>query len=61
MNDVAMRVIEECRGAHDEYVFVWRRERVKNVDKSPTAKKSGLETQISNPNISSVEGRQPRG
>jgi hypothetical protein len=51
MNDVAMRVIEECRGAHDEYVFVWRRERVKNVDKSPPRKKNGLGADASKPLI----------
>jgi integrase len=35
LNDVASRVVEECRGTHDEYVFVWRRERVVNVDEAP--------------------------
>jgi len=33
---VAAKIVEECRGDHDEYVFVWRRERVKNVDDTPT-------------------------
>jgi integrase len=35
LSDVASRVIEECRGAHEQYVFVWRRERVKNIDEEP--------------------------
>jgi len=35
LNDVAARIIEECRGAHDEFVFVWRRERVKNFEDEP--------------------------
>ena len=35
LNDVAWSIVEECRGAHDEFVFVWRRERVVNVDEEP--------------------------
>ena len=35
LNDVAWRIVEECRGQHDEFVFVWRRERVKNIDEEP--------------------------
>ncbi len=35
LNDVAWRVVEACRGRHPEYVFVWRRERVKNFDAAP--------------------------
>lgn len=35
LNDVAWRIVEECRGAHDEFVFVWRRERVVNLDEEP--------------------------
>ena len=35
MNDVAWSVVEECRGTHREFVFVYRRERVKNVDDEP--------------------------
>jgi integrase len=34
-NSVAQSVIESVRGMHEEFVFVWRRERVKNVDDSP--------------------------
>ena len=35
LNDVAARIVEECRGQHDEFVFAWRRERVKNVEDEP--------------------------
>lgn len=35
LNDAAWSVVEDCRGAHDEFVFVWRRERVVNVDLEP--------------------------
>lgn len=35
LNDVAWSIVEECRGQHDDYVFVWRRERVKNFDDEP--------------------------
>lgn len=35
LNDVAWRIVEECRGAHDDFVFVWRRERVVNLDQEP--------------------------
>ena len=35
LNDVATRIVEECRGDHDEFVFVWRRERVKNIEDEP--------------------------
>lgn len=35
VNDVARRIVEECRGMHDEFVFVWRRERVINLDDEP--------------------------
>jgi integrase len=31
-NSVAQSVIEAQRGRHEEFVFVWRRERVKNTD-----------------------------
>lgn len=32
---MAQSVIESVRGQHEEYVFVWRRERVKNLDDAP--------------------------
>ena len=34
-NSVAQSVIETVRSQHDELVFVWRRERVKNLDHAP--------------------------
>lgn len=34
-NSVAQSVVESARGQHDEFVFVWRRERVKNFDDAP--------------------------
>lgn len=34
-NTVAQSVIESCRGRHPEFVFVWRRERVKNLNQAP--------------------------
>ncbi len=35
LNDVAWKIVEECRGDHGEFVFVWRRERVKNFELEP--------------------------
>lgn len=35
LNDVAWDIVEACRGQHPEYVFVYRRERVKNFDLAP--------------------------
>jgi integrase len=35
LNDVAAKIVEECRGAHDVFVFVWRRERVKHIEEEP--------------------------
>jgi integrase len=32
---VATKIVEECRGDHDEFVFVRRRERVKNIEDEP--------------------------
>ena len=34
-NGVAQSVVEGARGQHAEFVFVWRRERVKNIDRTP--------------------------
>jgi len=34
-NSVAQSVIDAVRGQHEEFVFVWRRERVKNLDDAP--------------------------
>lgn len=44
LNDVAWSVVEECRGAHDEFVFVWRRERVSHFDKEPVMEFSRVMT-----------------
>lgn len=44
LNDAAAAVIEECRGHHDEFVFVWRRERVKQLDKPPEMKYRRIHT-----------------
>ena len=35
LNDAAWSIVEECRSEHDEFVFVWRRERVKNIEREP--------------------------
>ena len=48
LNDVAWRVVEECRGQHDEFVFVWRRERVKNIDEEPAMPYRPIETMNNN-------------
>jgi len=34
-NSVAQSIIESVRGQHEDFVFVYRRERVKNVDEAP--------------------------
>lgn len=35
LNDVAWKIVQRQRGRHDDYVFVYRRERVKNFDQPP--------------------------
>jgi len=35
-NSVAQSVVDGCRNMHPQFVFVWRRERVKNTDTPPT-------------------------
>lgn len=35
LNDTAWRIVERQRGKHETFVFVYRRERVKNLDKAP--------------------------
>lgn len=35
LNDVAWSIVQAQRGVHDDFVFVYRRERVKNLDQSP--------------------------
>lgn len=34
-NSVAQRILDRVRGQHAEFVFVWRRERTKNIDEEP--------------------------
>lgn len=38
LNDVAWRIVEEQRGRHPEYVFVYRMERVVHLDRKPAMK-----------------------
>ncbi|MFN7154148.1 MAG: tyrosine-type recombinase/integrase [Acidovorax sp.] len=35
LNDAAWSVVQECRGMHPEFVFTYRRERVKNLHLAP--------------------------
>jgi integrase len=42
-NSVAQSVIEAARGQHEEFVFVWRRERVKNIAREPAMKYRPIE------------------
>lgn len=35
LNDVAWKILQRQRGRHEDYVFVYRRERVKNFDQAP--------------------------
>ncbi len=44
LNDVAWRIVEEQRGLHSEFVFVWRRERVKHVEVAPAMAWSSVDT-----------------
>jgi integrase len=43
-NSVAQSVIESVRNQHEEFVFVYRRERVKNVDEAPLMPYGPIET-----------------
>jgi integrase len=43
-NSVAQSVIESVRGQHEQFVFVYRRERVKNVDQAPVMPYRAIET-----------------
>jgi hypothetical protein len=53
-NSVAQAVVDQVRGQHDEFVFVWRRERVKNFDKEPAMQYEPIEAMNTTP-----PGRQP--
>jgi integrase len=44
LNDVAWRIIEEQRGLHAEFVFVWRRERTKHLELEPAMAWSPVDT-----------------
>jgi len=44
LNSVAQSIIEDCRGRHDEFVFVWRRERVRNFDQPAAMSYAPIET-----------------
>lgn len=44
LNDVAWRIVEEQRGKDSEFVFVYRRELVKNFEKEPKMKYRRVET-----------------
>jgi integrase len=44
LNDVAWRIVEEQRGKHSEFVFVYRRERVKNLDVDPVTPYRRIDT-----------------
>lgn len=44
LNDVAWRIVQEQRGKHDEFVFVYRRERVVNLDEPPAMKYRRVDT-----------------
>ena len=41
---MAQSVVEAQRGKHEEFVFVYRRERVKSTDQAPTMPYRGIET-----------------
>ncbi len=43
-NSVAQSVVESVRGQHEDFVFVYRRERVKNVDLAPQMPYRAIET-----------------
>lgn len=44
LNDVAWRIVQEQRGRHPEFVFVYRRERVVNLEKPPAMKYRRVQT-----------------
>ncbi len=44
LNDAAWKVVQACRGMHPDYVFVYRRERVKNFDQAPTMQYHRIDT-----------------
>jgi integrase len=44
LNDVAWRIVDEQRGRHPDYVFVYRRERVTRIDQPPAMKYRRVDT-----------------
>lgn len=44
LNDVAWNVVEKCRGMHKDFVFAYRRERVKHLDREPVMQYSRIDT-----------------
>jgi integrase len=43
-NSVAQSIVDSCRGQHAEFVFVWRRERVRNFDQPAVMSYAPIET-----------------
>jgi integrase len=43
-NSAAQHIVEKVRGQHKEFVFVWRREQVKNFNNEPTMPYSPVQT-----------------
>ena len=58
LNDVAWRIVEEQRGRHKEFVFVYRRERVVNLEKPPAMRYRRVGTMN---NTAFQHGRQAAG
>jgi integrase len=48
LNDVAWKIVESERGKHEDLVFVYRRERVKNFDEAPVMKYDRIGTMNNN-------------
>jgi len=48
LNDVAWKIVQRHRGRHEEFVFVYRRERVKNFDQAPEMKYHRIGTMNTN-------------
>jgi len=43
-NSVAQNIVDSVRNQHSEFVFVWRRERVKNIDQKPAMSYRPIQT-----------------
>jgi integrase len=44
LNDAAWSIVKACRGQHRQFVFVYRRERTKNLDLAPAMEYRRIET-----------------